>query len=295
MILVFYVPGMFGSTIEYCLRKFGLGEIGLQSSPLPDGSMHDFAKHAAMTTLAEVQHWAAQNRASDSIVPALIYPLRDHELRDIIKALHPLLNPQDRCILMHAPDQQAAELNFLFQYHKIAMGHRLRHGMEIFSAKLEDLRAWQPDCLEWQDLSRWQLREWLSLNYRSLLPAWIQQHQQAPESWLRISNRDFLQSPRQILDIIAASCGLDLDPGIDDFLQQWQAKQEYISKEFALLDDIMYNITNKDFCWDPISLAGEAILQQRLRDVGIELACDGLDIFPTSCQDLNNFFIKGVS
>ena len=295
MIHVFYVPGMFGSTIEYCLRRFGMGENNLQSSPLPDGSMHDFDRHAALTTLEEVQQWVTQDHASDLIVTTPIYPFRDHDLKDIIAVLHQRLGSQDRCVLMYAPDQDAAELNLLFQYHKIAMGHRLHHGMVIFGASIEDLRAWKADCQTWQDLSRWQLREWLSLDYRSLFPAWIQQHQQAPKSWLRISNRDFLQAPQQTLDIIATYCGMQLDRSVEDFIQVWRSRQEYVVKEFALINDIMYNINDKDFCWAPISLAGEAILQQRLRDLGIELACDGLDIFPTSSRDLNNFFIKGVS
>jgi hypothetical protein len=66
-------------------------------------------------------------------------------------------------------------------------------------------------------------------------------------------------------------------------------KQQYIVDEFTLLDDICNNtINNIAFSWNPINIIAESIVQQRLRALGFEIQCDGLNNFPVDSKTLYN-------
>jgi len=45
-------------------------------------------------------------------------------------------------------------------------------------------------------------------------------------------------------------------------------------------------LTDKDTVWDPLPLPSEVWIQYRLRELGYEIRCHGLDIFPTTSVQL---------
>jgi hypothetical protein len=49
MICVFFVPGMFGSTVEYVLRAFTNELDNIDAEILSDGSMHSFKTQMHLT------------------------------------------------------------------------------------------------------------------------------------------------------------------------------------------------------------------------------------------------------
>ena len=51
----------------------------------------------------------------------------------------------------------------------------------------------------------------------------------------------------------------------------------------------MHNtVNNVLFEWNKVSIISEAIVQQRLRSLGYEIRCDGLNNFPTDSHTLGN-------
>jgi len=284
MIHVFFVPGMFGSTIEYMLRSFSNELTPVDGEVLADGSMHSFKKMAHHTTIDEFKGFFESNGVVDVTTP--IYPFNTHHLPSLLDHFTQHSNISDPCILMHSGSIVAAEMNMLFQYHKIAIG--LGRGLSIFcNGNEHNITAWDATYTHWDQMQIWKLREWISLFYVPWVQEWIDSQTQVDSQFLQIANTEFLSNPKLYIDKIFSHCNLTQKPGIADFLKKWQAAQQYIIDEYNLLDQIVKcSISNTDLNWQPINIIAESIVQQRLRSNGYEIRCDGLDIFPTNAKTL---------
>jgi hypothetical protein len=284
MIHVFFVPGMFGSTIEYMLRSFSNELIPVNGEILADGSMHSFKKAGHHTTIDEFKEFFESDGVIDVTTP--IYPFRTHLLPALLEHFTQHGNASDPCVLMHAGSTGGAEMNMLFQYHKISIG--LNRGLDIFcNGNEHNITQWHSDYTHWSQLKEWQLREWISLFYVPWVQEWIESQTQVNSQFLQIENTEFLSNPKLYIDKIFNHCNLTQKPGIADFLKKWQAAQQYIINEFNLLDQIVKcSISNADLEWKSINIIAESIVQQRLRASGYEIQCDGLDVFPTDAKTL---------
>jgi hypothetical protein len=288
MIHVFFVPGMFGTTIEYLIRNYTKEYIKNNTGILPDGSMHSFLKECHPANLTELNY----SKIKKSSIITITYPFTHIHLADILKDYPFDLN--DNCILVHADNFESAELNCLFQYHKIAVGTQSRAGLKIFCGNNEhNITAWNKSYTSWQDMQRWELREWFSIFYPSWIQEWISSPALVPDTWKIFSNTEFLTTPEEVFRQIINFCNLTEDSGLIDFTNKWRAAQQYIIDEFILLDQIVKNtLTQQEFSWYPINIIAESIIQQRLRSNGYEIMCDGLNEFPTSSCHLYKMLIK---
>lgn len=289
MIHVFFVPGMFGTTIEYVLRSFTQEYDSADGVILPDGSMHSFDKELHIIQ-QDMLNDLTKAKPDSIITP--IYPFETLHLPEILNYHTPYLVEKNRSILIHATDLRSAELNLLFQYHKICVG--LDYGLDIFcNSNAHNIVQWNPEYKYWHEMKSWELREWFSLFYAEWVQEWIQSQHQVPKDFLKIANTDMLYDTESSLIKMIDHCGLTLDRNIDAFITKWQRAQQYIVNEFEMLDQIVnYTINQKDFSWSPTHVIAEAIVQQRLRTHGYEIRCDGLDIFPTDAKTLYNLLEK---
>jgi hypothetical protein len=290
MIQVFFVPGMFGSTTEYVMRSYSNELTPVDGKILADGSMHSFTKSAHFVDIEHISEFFDSNRVVEVTTP--IYPFKQQHLPEILEYFNKYNIVSDPCILIHAGDTTAAELNMLFQYHKISSG--LGIGLDIFcSGNEHNITAWSPDYTHWSEMHTWQLREWISLFYVQWCQEWIESPKCVDSRFLTVKNTDFLFDTVATFNKIFDHCKLTQKSGIDDFLVDWQAAQQYIVNEFTLLDRIVEcSIINQPLEWQPINIIAEAIVQQRLRAKGYEIRCDGLDIFPTNAIMLNTLLEK---
>jgi hypothetical protein len=193
---------------------------------------------------------------------------------------------------MHADSVGSAELNMLFQYHKISIGLNL--GLDIFcSGNEHNIKSWNPTYNHWSDMEIWQLREWISLFYVPWVQEWIHSPQQVDQQFLTVKNTDFLSNPVDTIDRIFLHCKLTQKSGLTEFLHQWQHTQKYVVDEFNLLEQIIEcSIADQNLSWKPTNIIAEAIVQQRLRALGYEIRCDGLNTFPTDSKTLYNLLEK---
>lgn len=291
MIHVFFVPGMFGSTIEYIFRSFGNELEPVMGTILADGSMHSFKKLAHFLDTSDIESFFdLHNFAVDVTTP--IYPFRNTHLLDILERFNSYVTEKDSCVLIHAESVADAELNMLFQYHKISIG--LKKGIDIFCHGNEhNITAWDQSYTHWSQMKHWQLREWISLFYVPWIQEWIDSQNQVSTNFLCVRNTDFLVDPVTISNKLFAHCNLTQKPGLQEFLQKWQAAQAYIVDEFELLGDIVkHTVNSQPLNWQPINIIAEAIVQQRLRALGYEIRCDGLNTFPTDSETLYNLLEK---
>lgn len=290
MIQVFFVPGMFGSTIEYISRSYSNELTPVAGSILADGSMHSFQKLEHPGLGRHLDEFFKSGRSPEVITP--IYPFKDRHLPDILSYLDQHKLKDESRILIYADNTRAAELNMLFQYHKISV--RFDRGLDIFCHGNEhNITAWDTSYTHWSQMKTWQLREWVSLFYVTWTREWIDSVDRVGSEFLAIKNTDFLNNPVVTSENIFKHCKLTMKPGLADFLKQWQQAQQYIIDEFALLDQIVdCTITNQPLTWQPINIIAEAIVQQRLRAKGYEIRCDGLDILPTDAIMFNTLLEK---
>jgi hypothetical protein len=286
MINIFFVPGMFGSTMEYVLSNYTYEHTPFDAFICKDGSMHSYQKQAHLTDNQSLAQFKINNQTCKITTP--IYPFKQQYLPEILINFDATNNDQN--ILVYADSQESAELNMLFQFHKIAFGSKLNFGLEIFSGNNEhNIVNWNPAYTSWPQMQTWQWREWFSLFYVSWIQEWQESKNQVPDYFLKIKNTDMLFDPLASLNKVINFCHLTAKPELDDFAQEWKLKQQYIIDEFDLLDQIVICTTNnQQMSWEPVNIVAEAIVQQRLRAAGYEIRCDGLNTFPTDSKTLYN-------
>ena len=282
---------MFGSTIEYVLRNFTQEYDPVEAEILKDGSMHSFKKEAHLLNNSEILSFLESPKKDSIITP--IYPFKEMHLPEILEKFSSAIDKNNTSFLLYADSLRSAELNLLFQYYKIINGHKSQLGLEIFYNNENNFVNWNKNYSCWQDMQIWELREWLSLFYVSWVKEWQESLNQVPDHFVCVKNTDFLYNTQETIFKIITSAGLTTRDGVTEFVRLWQQKQQYIVNEFDLLDQIINcTIDNQDLKWDPICIISEAIIQQRLRNKGYEIQCDGLNNFPVDAKTLYKLLYK---
>ena len=293
MINIFFVPGMFGSTIEFIIKnfsnEFSSDREDLNDYILKDGSLHSYKKEFHPCTLDALKKITSMS-SSEKRVNTPMYPNPDAKFNEIIEAVVSndfLLNKN---ILIHSPNETASELNMFFQYYKIAVGEK-KHpdGLGVFFMSKdanENIANWNEDYKSWHDMKTWELREWFSIFYDSWLSQWIDSVNQVPDSFLKLPNTGMLDNPKQHMDTIFSHCELTWNnKDIDNFLNIWHNKQNVIVNKFNECNSILNNIINNvDSSWNKLDFIQEVVIQKKIRDYGYEIKCWGLDEFPTNTK-----------
>ena len=283
MIHIFFVPGMFGSTVEHLLRNFTKEFIPTNAKIASDGSMHTFKKQNHPNSGSEL------TTMNLSAINTPIYPFADLHLPELLNLYS--IDSQDHCMLIYASSFKEAEQNILFQYHKISCG--LGKGLKIFygssvNAKV-DVKPWNQSYNEYSDLTPWEFREWFSIFYPSWIQEWQDSCKQVPGNWLQISSDSILYNTKNTFENIINFCQLTKKCDLSDFVSQWQLAQQYILDEYTLINNIVSSTIKKlEYQWKIQNPVAEAIIQKKLRDNGFEIRCNGLNILPTNSIDLYN-------
>lgn len=290
MIHILFVPGMFGSTIEYVLRSHTNEYEPIAAEILSNGSMHSYAKQAHIDNASLIKTKFAQLESDAITTP--VYPTAHHQLPELIDAVQQCSTAVDKKILICADSLQDAELNMLFQYHKIVKAQT--SDLEVFIANRPDhIKQWNPSYSHWTQMSPWEMREWISFFYIDRTSDWLAARSQTGDDFLIVRNSDLINLTYDSFLNIIEHCGLTAKPSLADFATDWRNAQQYIIDEFELIDAIVNNtINNVSFEWSPLNIVAEAIVQQRLRALKYSIRCDGLNIFPTDSFTLHNLLEK---
>lgn len=293
MIHIFFVPGMHGSMIEHVLKAYTQERRNDRVDILPDGSMHLAPKDF---------HFGQLDILSDNLIPenedtitTPIYPMANANLHDIIELFSQRVWTwhRDRKILIYAADQSWAEINMLFQYHKIVRGS-VNRGFDIFvGGGIENVRRWNTKYSHWNQMRPWEFREWMSLLYPGWVTEWIQGSKDIDYNWLPVSNKDIINDITGTVRKIIDFCGLTPSNDLDTFLVNYRSQQQYVLDEhFQAHRAMQHTLAGVDTTWRNLSPVGEAIIQHHLRSQGWEIECDGLDIFPTNSLKLKKLLYQ---
>jgi hypothetical protein len=291
VINIFFVPGTFGSTVEYVLRSHTKEYSIEPRNVASDGSMHNFKKLAHFGNFLELQEYLENHRSVRSICNT-IYPFEHGEFDEILEVFKKHTTSKDQNILIYCDGFEFAEQNMLFQYYKIAVG-KVRWpgpaGLEIFGGnENHNFVGWNPDYKTWQDLRPWEFREWFSMYYPGLISKWINSVDLVDNTFLTVSGNDILYNTAPTLLKIIEFCNLTVNKDLTPFVEEWQSKQQYILQEYKMLSIIVdCTVKKQPYTWPNLNIIAESIVQQKLRQQGFEIQCDGLNIFPTDSLTLH--------
>lgn len=288
MINIFFIPGTFGSTIEYVLRshtqEYSIDPVKV----LPNGSMHGFKKIAHLTNVTQLENYLKTGTNNNNI-QTTIYPFLDSELDNTLKIFEKYQNFNDRNILIYFDTFESGEQNLLFQYYKIANVTHTKFNLDSFAkSSSHNFTGWNSNYQNWQDLQPWEFREWFSIFYPSRINFLMKSPELVDDNFLKISNTKILFDTKQTFESIINFCQLTLSKELDEFTKEWLGKQQYVLQEYKMLCTIVENTVKKQMhTWPNLNIISESIVQQKLRQQGYELKCNGLNEFPTNSLELH--------
>jgi len=157
-----------------------------------------------------------------------------------------------------------------------------------------------PNIKNQHEIPQWVKREFLSYY---LLPAWEDQvewylpDRLNNDRCLLISVSDLLSNFLSTINQIKFFCELDFKKNPNELLP-FHHKMLLLQKNLG--QDLLFNqilhctLSDKKLDWSDqyLSLATESLIQHELRKNRFEIACDGLDNFPTNSEELKKIIYK---
>lgn len=278
MIVLSFIPGLPVAMLEQCILIYTAEY--RQNPPASEVNTIPDTKLNLVNTLSRL-------RENNAIVK-VIYPMEDIDAQQVIKIINHACDTNNQHISITVGSMQAAELAFLYLFHRVAKIDW--HGLgNIFADCTAQAKSWNANYVTYRDMAPWELRECFSMCYGFIAQEWIEAG--LTTNGLNLDLLDILLYPRAAIDKIVSHCGLTLEdcPQLDIDLTQWQSQQSFEIKELSLVDSIVASIINNSpMRWDgsQLSIIGEAIIQNRLCRSGLSLKCSGLNKFPTDSLEL---------
>lgn len=281
MINIFFPVGMFGTTIEYTIRRFAKGHgASINSRNVnSDGSMHVFNK------LTHLLSFEQDFSTDDSNILTTIYPNRNllDPLSTIEKWKSILGEHAEKTIFIRPQHSEDIYRNELFAYHKTK---------EVYVPNILDTKAtvWSNEYESGEDMQRWEKREALSLHVNQRVKDFDNIQSVAEKSWLQINPDEILYNLYATVEKVFFWAGLERNENdLTAFCHEWHQAQAYIVNEFFLVESIVDAvINNRKLEWDSnnLSLMGESLVQAKLSNAGLEIECAGLNDFPNNSEQI---------
>lgn len=281
-IIIFFPVGAFGSTLEYCIRRFSQEFETIETQIQPDGSMHSLSKEAHLLWQNDFQK--IQDSAEQIFTP--VYPnLTNSTVRETIQHFKSFYDNQ-KVVFITLDNEQAVEKNEFFGFYKLP-------NKVAVQSKIENIRQWNSEYKTVFDMQRWELREYISLMYEDLIPMMTEAHTMSEQAWLNINPQNLLDNFEDTVKKIINHANLTLadEEGLHEFAKVWLSKQQYIIDKHSMMQTVFENtMQNRNFTWDNLDLLSEAILQYKFKKQGMLLKCFDLNSFPTSTKALLRCF-----
>jgi hypothetical protein len=298
-----YIGGAYGSWIEWLLW-YGhetQWEMVNSSQLLADGSSH---QHKLVTNTKEyleikgyekIKHPQGYTETEEAILHArsitdvdlltyrcITYKAKNsnYSIRDAIDLVG---DSNFTGIYIDINNDDMRDLVFLNAEKKIEPKHEY---------SLDMIQQWDPAVNLVTDLEPWEFREMLSLFYPGLHDDYLTVSlEDIPPSVLVINIDDILYgNVTKLVRKMFDHAKMPLREEALTHIKQEHVKMLSLQKSIVELKIIKATVdaclSKQNISMQPISLAGEAIVQKRLRDHGIELRCYGLNDWPTKTGEL---------
>ena len=140
-------------------------------------------------------------------------------------------------------------------------------------------------------MERWQVREIFSYQNIRDIPGRLPGSKHLPHLNHFISVEDLRDQMPTVINDLIEKLELKVIPyrhkKLDWIWQEWKSRQEYANID-AMIDEYIKNVINGIDQTMPFSfnICEEIVIQQKLREAGYEIKCNGLDSLPLRTIDL---------
>ena len=279
MIHILYYGGTFGTTIEYCLKRFS-SEFCINDLPIwNNGSMHAYTKEYHPKTLKEIK----EIPLSDARITSPLYPNDELNSESVINEFKQVIAPDDKVIfiiLKNTTDYLNAML---------LLSNKLDYRKIVGADGNSNHKKWNKTYNSIDDLRPWELREYYSLIHKVLCPEVIAAGNMFSDNWLVINFNDLIFNFVPTIKQMIAFSKLTLieEDKLVEYHLTWVKHQLNIINEQTIINNIISKILNKEFySWNKLSLMAESLLQYELSNLGIELKVFNVDELPTNTTDI---------
>ena len=301
---IIYNAGAYGTYLNWCLSTLTT-DIDIVSPLTEEGSSHNYKG----TSVTGMEGWSKYIDTNNPAKFVRLHPKNKKE-ENISNNLEIILSTVDRMIYLY-PDQNSVLLNINNAFDKAFKEWYPCPGPGITeSAPKKDILKFFEDTVyqNWpvsrdilfNDIPYWIKREFLSLN---LMPSWHDQVEWFhPAQWqhpdcLIVFIEELLYNFKPTMQYLQKFLNLDFKKDIDQLIP---SHQEMLKKQINCGQDSLCNqivnstIQDVEFSWADryLPLPSESWIQWQLRNLGFEMQCHGLDVFPTNSKKLKELLYK---
>lgn len=305
-IFIIYDPGTYGSFVSWWLLNANL-PLTLNDLPFSKnkGHAHNMLAFNSVQHVASVRHLEQLLAENDTHEIYLLHPPAGHcteERSDLNYVIENAFKeyPNSKILFIGSSDSTALWiLNNV--YNKIS-----NNWFELELKKSMIIEHW--GIYDYDDCEVWQRREMMSYSLESqikncLLPGVAVQSlmestfiNEYPEIFLSINVSDFKNNLLNTLALICEFCNVNANNDNYTLLENhWRETQTFVYSD-ELIKDIIISTDNREyFQWRTLTQIEESYLQYKLRSLGYEIKCNGLNQFPTNNTDLKRLLYKPIN
>lgn len=293
-IVIAYPGGTYGTYLEWALTTLTT-DIPIQS-PLTtegarQGNSHNFKGHQLM----DLDGWNNYVASNNSYPFARLHPKskKEHSLSENLTAI---LKDAHRIIYIY-PDRDSLLLSMNNNYSKTAKNwfeHNINPTTLLYDnwpiepgTPLDQVPNWVKReflsyyfVLQWQDAIEWNhLEEWNHPNC------------------LNITIRQLLYNFENTILKIKEFCNLDFKKNVTELAHihlKMLTMQKNLNQDWLVREIVHTTVNGINFDWSNyyLPIPSQGVIQWELRNLGYELACHGLDIFPTTSVQLQELLYQ---
>jgi hypothetical protein len=286
---IVFNSGAYGTYLEWCLTSL-CSSNDLISPFKSHGNSHNY--HGVH--LLNMQGWRQYLEKTDSSDFVRFHPKSD-PMHSLEKNLEEILQSVDKVIFLY-PDNNSVLLNINNWIDKVYDDwwiHMWTNHTEFCLDPNLLYNKWPVDSgTPIQDIARWIRREFLSMY---LVPAWQSQVEWFfPDRWQSpkckyVFTKNLLYDFENTITDLVFFLQLNIKKSVSELLpyHEENMKLQKHTNQDRICNQIIESILNDNvITWDTLPLASEAWMQWKLRELGYEIQCHGLDMFPTNSVQL---------
>jgi hypothetical protein len=285
--------GSYGTYLEWVLSTL-INPANKIIDPLTNvGNSHNFKGHH----LINMDGWRNYLASNETYPLVRIHP-KVSSNESISDNLSEIEKTVDQFVYIY-PDESTLLLCLGNQFNKV-WSNWWKYQIDSSQFKLDKLYSnWSVDpTTDIDQIPQWIKREFLSFY---MMPMWFDQiewgsHAQfAHSKCLKLSVHDLLFKFDSTIEQLVYQLNLTMVRPVSDLLHIHN-KMLLLQKNTGLdqrCKDIIHAIMhNQLIVWQPLTIVGESWIQWQLRNLGYEIRCHGLDIFPTNSVNLQELLYK---
>lgn len=284
---VIFHGGAYGTYVEWCLTTL-CSDQPIQAPFTVLGNSHGFQGHHVARTCEEWTNYVESNKH----YPFVRTEPKIYETQSAVEFLNLVMSSVDRAVLLY-PDPHSIVLNLNNVYYKTFADFWKYYFESDPDGASYVLQNWPvPPGTHINDVAVWIKREWLSLWF---VPWWLDILEwYLPDRWQSdrccvVLLQDLLHNFEPTLQRVVDFLALDTCRSVQELISYHEQNlqlQKHIDQDQICNAVVDCTLNSQYYEWTPLSLPSEAWVQWRLRTLGWEIRCDGLDILPTNSVHL---------